>query len=294
MIRLFAADVDGTLLNNDSKLDQETIEAIKAFRKQGGVFMVATGRNSWELSDVTDHVSDLICNCVNGALLCDSSGREIISHPVEEKDIRTFESLAKEKQYTVLYHGENRRFSNLSEEELRKKAVDYLIWTEHFSVSRADSYFDYIFNDDGRTVYSADLDQILSTRILKLEVLFISQQQFQTERLIFRKEFPDSSLACSTFFNNVEITAPAAEKGKLIKEYCRNMGIEEDEVAVIGDSGNDISMLRSFRNSYAMGNAPWDVKHAAAYMTDDNQHHGAAKVLREICRRNKEEALEQI
>ena len=97
-------------------------------------------------------------------------------------------------------------------------------------------------------------------------------------------------LACSTFFNNVEITASDAEKGKLIKEYCRIMGIEEDEVAVIGDSGNDIGMLKAFRNSYAMGNAEPEVKLAASYVTEDNEHHGAATVCKEICRRNREEA----
>ena len=290
MIRLFAGDLDGTLLNNDSKLDKETIEAIKAFQKQGGILMIATGRNSWELRDVTDHVPDVVCNCVNGALLCDDEGREIISHPVDEKDIRNFERLAKENRYVVLYHGENLRFCNLSEEEIKKKAVDYLVWTEHLSVAKANEFFDLVFNEDGRTVYSADLSQILSSRIMKLEILFISQQQFQKEKMIFRKEFPDLSLACSTFFNNVEITAPDAEKGKLIKEYCKIMGIEEDEVAVIGDSGNDIGMLRSFKNSYAMGNASWDVKRAAAHVAQDNRHHGAAKVLGEICRRNREES----
>ena len=289
MIRLFAGDLDGTLLNNDSKLDKETIKAIKTFQEQGGIFMIATGRNSWELSDVTDHIPDVICNCVNGAQLCDGQGREIISHPVDERDIRNFEKLAEENQYIVLYHGEENRFCNLSEEELRKKCVNYLVWTENLSVANANEFFDLVFNMDGRTVYSAGLSQILSSRILKLEVLFISKEQYQTEKMIFRKEFPGLSLACSTFFNNVEITAPDAEKGKLIKEYCRIMDIEEDEVAVIGDSGNDIGMLHGFKNSYAMGNADREVKHAAKHVTEDNQHHGAALVLKEICKRNREE-----
>ena len=289
MIRLFAGDLDGTLLNNNSKLDQETIDAIRAFQEQGGIFMMATGRNSWELSDVTDHIPDAVCNCVNGAQLCDSEGREIISYPLKERDIRTFDRLAKENKYTVLYQGEDRRYANLSEEVLRKKCVDYLVRMENYSKTSADTFFDYVFSD-GRTVYSADLEQILPSRILKLEILFIPARQYQNEKIVLQKEFPGLSLACSTFFNNVEITAPDAEKGKLIKEYCRIMGIEEDEVAVIGDSGNDIGMLKAFRNSYAMGNAEPEVKLAASYVTEDNEHHGAARVLKEICRRNREEA----
>ena len=290
MIRLFAGDLDGTLFNNDSKLDQETIDAVRAFQEQGGIFMMATGRNSWELADVTDHIPDAVCNCVNGALLCDSEGREIISHPLQERDIRTFDRLTKENKYTVLYHGEDRRFSNLSEAVLRKKCVDYLVRLENYSEAEANTFFNYVFNDDGRTVYSADLEQILPSRILKMEILFISTQQYQNEKRILQKEFPGLSLACSTFFNNVEITGPDAEKGKLIKEYCRIMDIEENEVAVIGDSGNDIGMLKAFRNSYAMGNAAQEVKLAAAHVTEDNEHHGTAMVLREICRRNREEA----
>ncbi len=289
MIRLFAGDLDGTLLNKDSKLEQETIDAIRAFQEQGGIFMIATGRNSWEVSQITDHIPDVIGNCVNGALLCDCQGREILSYPLDEEVTAVFDRFIKEHCCPVLFHSERNRYCSLSMEELRNIVTDYLIHEKGFLPERAHAFFGYMF-EDGRTIYSSSLQDFIGERILKLEIFFIPTDRYPKLIEICQEKFKGYNVASGSFFNNIEITSPESGKGKLIREYCRMAGISEDETAVIGDGGNDIEMIQSFRNSYAMGNATERVKEAAAYLTEDNEHHGVAKVLREICRRNREEA----
>ena len=289
MIRLFAADLDGTLLNEDSQLDKETIEAIRAFQEQGGTFMVATGRNSWEVEQITDNFPDTVYNCVNGSLLCDSKGREIVSYALDKETADVFESFIRERGCAVLYHGEKSRHCNLSMEELRNTVVGYLVAQKNYLPERAQDFFRYMF-EDGKTVYSSSLKNLASERILKLEIFFISEDRYRDLIETCRHVFHGCNVTNGSFFNNIEITSPDSGKGKLIREYCRISGIGEDETAVIGDGGNDLEMLSGFRNSYAMGNAPKEVKEAAAHVADDNRHHGAAKVIREICRRNREEA----
>ena len=44
MIRLFSADMDGTLLNNRSQITERTKKAIVDFQQLGGKFIVNTGR----------------------------------------------------------------------------------------------------------------------------------------------------------------------------------------------------------------------------------------------------------
>jgi Cof subfamily protein (haloacid dehalogenase superfamily) len=44
------SDLDGTLLNDQSELSKENIEAALSFVKQGGIFGVATGRTGWTMT----------------------------------------------------------------------------------------------------------------------------------------------------------------------------------------------------------------------------------------------------
>jgi len=115
----------------------------------------------------------------------------------------------------------------------------------------------------------------------------MDKEQFEKLFPILQKDFSDCSIADQTFLYNVEFSNEKCDKGRIIKEYCRIKGIEENEVAVIGDSGNDLSMIRLFENSYAMGNASKEVKKAANYPADDNAHLGVCKVLRQIMKDNR-------
>ena len=51
-----------------------------------------------------------------------------------------------------------------------------------------------------------------------------------------------------------EITDVACNKGESVAWLAGYYGIAEDEVAVYGDGGNDIAMLKRFRHSYATKN----------------------------------------
>lgn len=44
MIRLFASDMDGTLLNNKGYISDKTIKAVKRLQKSGVTFLINTGR----------------------------------------------------------------------------------------------------------------------------------------------------------------------------------------------------------------------------------------------------------
>lgn len=49
-----------------------------------------------------------------------------------------------------------------------------------------------------------------------------------------------------------------------------------------GDGHNDIDMLGAVKYSYAMGNAPEEVKENAAYVTLDNDHEGVPDVIKNL------------
>lgn len=79
--------------------------------------------------------------------------------------------------------------------------------------------------------------------------------------------------------NCMEITHPQAHKGRGLEEVCRIMNIPVENTMALGDSGNDIAMLRRAGLGVAMGNAPDFVKEAADVVTDRYDADGAAKAI---------------
>ena len=78
---------------------------------------------------------------------------------------------------------------------------------------------------------------------------------------------------------SMEITHPDATKGQTLQILCDRLQIPMDAVMALGDSGNDITMLRQAGLGIAMGNAPDFVKQAADVCTAPYDEDGAAKAI---------------
>ncbi|MNP36131.1 Sugar phosphatase YidA [compost metagenome] len=69
------------------------------------------------------------------------------------------------------------------------------------------------------------------------------------------------------------------DKGTSLHHLSQQLGIEQHEVIAIGDSYNDLAMIKFAGLGVAMGNAPDDIKQIASYVTDSNMEDGVAKVV---------------
>lgn len=79
--------------------------------------------------------------------------------------------------------------------------------------------------------------------------------------------------------SSMEITHRDATKGNAIRQLSRLLNIPTEQIMAIGDSGNDVSMLRMAGLGVAMGDAPDFVKESADAVTDTNAHDGAAAAI---------------
>ena len=57
---------------------------------------------------------------------------------------------------------------------------------------------------------------------------------------------------------------------------------QKENVFVFGDSGNDVSMIKRFKNSIAMGNGINEVKKHAKYITKSVDEAGVVYALKEL------------
>ena len=78
---------------------------------------------------------------------------------------------------------------------------------------------------------------------------------------------------------NIEINAAGVDKGTGLMELGALLGIRPEEIMACGDGDNDIRMLELAGVGVAMGNAGKNVKAAADYIAETNDHEGAAKAI---------------
>lgn len=91
-----------------------------------------------------------------------------------------------------------------------------------------------------------------------------------------RERFYDVLLSSE---GNLEFVLPHTTKGTAVEALTKHWNFSPDEVMTIGDSENDLSMLRFAGAGVAMGNANANIKEAAPYETTDNNHHGVERAI---------------
>ena len=77
----------------------------------------------------------------------------------------------------------------------------------------------------------------------------------------------------------LDITHPLANKGVALSEIAKLLAVPLAEIAVVGDSYNDLAMFARGGLSIAMGNASPQVQQAADFVTDSNREEGFANAV---------------
>ncbi|CAH1209517.1 5-amino-6-(5-phospho-D-ribitylamino)uracil phosphatase YcsE [Paenibacillus allorhizoplanae] len=80
--------------------------------------------------------------------------------------------------------------------------------------------------------------------------------------------------------SNLELNPLGISKATGVETVCQLLGIAMSEVIAMGDSENDIAMIREAGLGVAMGNAQEEVKRIADITTVTNNEHAVAQVIR--------------
>ncbi len=97
----------------------------------------------------------------------------------------------------------------------------------------------------------------------------ISAHRLFGERLYITRSYPEF----------VEMLDPGVDKGKALAFVVRHLGLSMDRVLAIGDSWNDLPILRQAGIGVAMGNAPPEVRACADAVVGDVAADGVCEAL---------------
>ncbi len=283
MIKLIAIDMDGTILSPELTISEKNKQAILAAQSSGIEVVIATGRSYIEAFDpVQDAGLDLAYICLNGAEVRDQSGNILDATHLYENDIPKITSILESENIDYqLFVGEDMYtrdteqiidiFIQLAEaahqipavDKIRAEVIDRV---KQGAIHEVDS-FDPIIQKYPNGIY---------------KVFGSSNSDLKLDRARETLNKLPHIAVSSSGAGNLEITSINAQKGIAVEKYAQSKGISMENVMVIGDSYNDLSMMKHAGHSVAMGNARADIKAACHTVTATNEHDGVGLAIEAI------------
>ena len=246
-IKLFATDLDGTLLPSGVEVSARNIRAVREMVAAGVIFTLATGRMYRATVAIARALNvDVPIITYNGALIKTTAGEVIHEQCLSSELTLELIEFCREKNWHAQTYSDDRlRFA-----EKNHYAEDYM---------RAVSV-------DGDAVGWDGLKKFLSH---SYKVLLVTDGAAASDAAIkiLMTEFGDRIDAVKSNPQYVEITAKGVSKASALRLMASKYNVAIEETLAIGDSGNDLPMLRAAGVSVAMGNASEEVKAACDYVT---------------------------
>lgn len=265
--KLFFTDLDDTLLNTQKDVTEENREAIRAALAGGHRITLTSGR---PLSTSLPYVEKLGLNrpgccliCFNGAVIYDCFQKEVLySNPVNRRDaVLVFREAKKAGLHCHTYDSTG------------------MVTAKH------DPETDWYVERTGISVkVDPDIPASLKEPLYKL-ILIDPANPSRLEQ--FRRQMAQAGENHVDFFYScpelLECVSSGVSKGSAIQWLVKYFGASINATVAVGDSENDIPMLRAVHTGCAMANASGICKDAADYITkQDCNHSGVAEVLRKF------------
>ena len=284
MIKVIASDMDGTLLNNNHKFSEKTIESIQKACASGIRFMVVTGRNFVSAMQALDGTG-LVCDYIvsSGAEIRDPKKQVQMSIALTFDECEYLYEKLKKYPIAIMFCSELLNYMLGTFEEVDNGILDYIKYfyeTADKEELRKTELYRQMWE---KTEVLPDYEAMRKNNVPVSKMFLVSDYADMLQEIKAELEKNGNLAVSSSFINNLEVTDIKAQKGPILKQYIESLGYTMDEVMVLGDSLNDLSMMEmDFGATIAMANADEEIKKAAKYMTKSNEEDGVAYVIDEM------------
>lgn len=269
MKTLYVSDLDGTLLNSDTKLSDKTIEIINRLVEQGLEFTFATARSIQSAATVSAGLklrTPLIV--YNGVYMLDPDRHDILYSHVFHKDTarHILECFVDHHLYPFVY--------------------SYIDGVERVSYIEQDlhaggRYYMDSRPDDPRFRRVEDVEQLLEGEVFyftgihdkeRLKPIYDTLEEEDCYGMVFHQE-----LYREEYW--LEIMPGDVSKAKAVSKLKEMNGY--DRIVAFGDAINDLPMFQISDESYAVSNAIEELKEQASGVIGSNDEDAVALWLQE-------------
>jgi Cof subfamily protein (haloacid dehalogenase superfamily) len=269
-VRLFAIDVDGTLLDSSHRLKKVVRDAVCRLSASGVQVVLATARGP-------QAVRDIVRQFDFSPWLIGFSGAwigELDAGSLQPKNVRSDERIPAVEAGSILATAisHNVEPNVFTPDSWRVRAMTDQILEECAIVNLRPTQTSELMTMEERPskiMLISRLDQVAALKQIEESVRAIATAAFSKS-------------------NYLEILAAGVNKAKALARLAGALGLELSEVAAIGDAPNDLEMLSEVGFAIAMGNASDRVKSVADLVVGSNDNAGVVEAVDTILNRNRQ------
>ena len=269
-MELVVFDLDGTLLNRDSRISAFTSETLQLLRERNIAYTVATGRTRHHAHAILEgHSFELPQAFKNGVMIWHpetrhySSGAtltpgelDIVLSACRDAGVSPFVFTFTDGEESVVYHAPLR--SRVERELIRSISISAHTIARPLDELPPDAVVTHI-NSIGRVDAISSVSDAMNKQT---HLVAYSGTAWEGEP-----------------WRWLDVHHSDATKGGAISSIKKLLGLER--VICFGDSDNDLSMFEAADESYATANANDSIKSAATAVIGHHDEEGVARFLRE-------------
>lgn len=249
MYKLVASDIDGTLNNDNGNLSQENLLAIQKLDEMGIPFVLATGRTLCEMTELLSIPQIRYVVYSNGAAIYDKQTDTSTCMGIYGKTVKdVLKLLFNYECYIVLHHGGNtyeKPFAGY--EELKKYNISPIIYNLLKNYGTQPENFEE---------FALTLDYVES-----IAVFFANNEDEAHCREILSKD--DRLFFAGAWDSSFEVFSIEAGKKKAIQRLLDMLKINVEDLVYLGDSENDVELLKFAGLGLCVANGSENAKNAA-------------------------------
>ena len=265
-IRLLVSDIDGTLVTSSKQVTPRALRAVGALREAGIQLALVSSRPARGMDMFLAPLGiDTPRAGLNGGEILAPDGR-ILAHLPLDTDVarRVVEALDEHGVEAWVFAGGewlvrkgpgSKASGAYVEKERRAVRMDPVVVED----------FEGHYHRIGKIMGSSADFHLLERVEINLQTMFGDQVNAHRSQLYY-----------------LDVTHPDANKGNAALKLAELLGVSADEMACIGDMGNDIAMLDVAGLAIAMGNATEEVAAAAHFVTETNEQEGWALAVEQL------------
>ena len=260
-IKLVATDMDGTFLHDDMSFDVARFKKILSrMNKVGCKFVVASGNQYYQLRDFfPGYYDELSFVAENGAFVKDRD--ELIFAADISKDTVSFviDICRRYSDIHLLLCGLNSAYVQRGESQ---------------------TFFDFSAKYCHRIAWVDDL-KMVKDQFLKFTAI-VPDELTQHYYDLFLNQLKGEIVPTSSGHGSIDLIVSGCHKASGLKRLIERWNITPEQCLAFGDGGNDIEMLKYCGLSYAVDNAPQNVKDAAKSICQSNNDDGVLVTLEKV------------
>ena len=281
MYKMICLDLDGTLLNDCKEISQENINFIrKACKEKEIICVFATGRPLEYVDEICNLYDSYLSNYIiasNGAIIRDNKNNEVIyKAPLTNTQILNLKNIFLEENadYMIVYTDK--------QQVLREARNTKALKDSAIIVNKKDSELkhieDTIKNNPNLSGLlcmiggdTSALENIISRlkEIGEIETPGIGNYSHKTKTYAFESKF-------------IDVMKKGCSKKNAIYFLADKLKIKKEEIIVMGDGSNDLSMFECAGLKIAMEKKKKKLKEKADFITASNNDDGIAKAIQKF------------